>query len=59
VLKSLNLHESREEWIPENKADREKVKLLGFSAQGNDAKRPQPMHDHQIKDLLDMEDGEQ
>ncbi|CAN5679599.1 hypothetical protein BH23PAT2_BH23PAT2_10110 [soil metagenome] len=57
-VKSFNLYEAREDWVPENDADRQRVKLLGFSMQQSYNKQPQPLHDHQIKDLLDMEDGE-
>lgn len=57
-VKSFNLHEACEEWVPENEADRQKVKLLGFSMQQNYDRQPQPLHDHQIKDLLDMEYSE-
>jgi hypothetical protein len=57
-VKSFNLHEAREDWVPENDADRQKVKLLGFSMQQNYGRKPQHLHDHQIKDLLDMEDSE-
>lgn len=57
-IKSFNLHESREEWIPENDDDRKKVKLLGFSTKQKYSKTPQPMHNHQIQDLLNLEESE-
>lgn len=54
-IKSFNIDEANEQWMPETDEERNKIALLGFSMKQGYSKQPQPILDHQIKDLLDME----
>lgn len=57
-IKSFNINEAREEWIPESEADREKISFAAMSMKQEYTIPPMPMHDHQIKALLEMEQDE-
>lgn len=54
-IKSFNIDEANEQWIPENDEDQSRITLLGITTKRSYGKNPQPIRDHQIKDLLDME----
>ena len=54
-IKSLNTHQVSEQWIPENEKEKKKLSLIGFSTTQSYKRHLIPIHDHQIKDLLDME----
>lgn len=57
-IKSLGLREVKEEWIPENDADRKKANVLKLSSKNEYRKEPRPIKDHMITALLDLEDDE-
>ncbi|HEX8226404.1 MAG TPA: hypothetical protein VF572_00890, partial [Candidatus Saccharimonadales bacterium] len=57
-IRSIALREAEEEWVPESEEDEKKLSIIRASMKASYPRNPQPMHNHQIIELLDMEEDE-